>query len=165
MMGSPCTRQVTESGPNSPRSPLLTASRVPRSVSDPAALAGRAKTPERHLGLVDLEAVRLRRVEAGRRADGAVDVGDLAAAAADDVVVVVAGAALEAGRAAGGFDAAGQPGARQRTEDVVDGLHGYRVEAGAYPGGDLLDVQVALVRVEDLEHGEPWPGDPEAPGP
>src|SRR5690349_6786091 len=95
-IGSLWIRQVIEPGPNRPRSGLT-------SVVDAAGLAARTQAPEGHFGLVDLEPVRLGRVQARRLADGAVDVGDLAAAAADDVMVVVTGPALEPGRAAGGL--------------------------------------------------------------
>src|SRR3954451_4810865 len=56
-------------------------------------VAGSAETPVGDLGLVQHETrcvdVELRRVQARRRAGGAVDVDDVAAAAADHVVVVV----------------------------------------------------------------------------
>ena len=102
-----------------------------------------AQAPEGHLGLVDDEAVGCGRVQAGRRADRAVHVGDRAAAPADDVVVVVAGAGLVAGGAAGRFDPPGQAGAGQRAQHVVDGLGGDGVEALPDLPGDLLDLEVA----------------------
>src|SRR4249920_2089537 len=54
--------------------------------------AGGAQAPVDDLGLVDHEAMVLGRGEAGRVADGAVDIGDDAARAAHEVVVVVADA-------------------------------------------------------------------------
>jgi hypothetical protein len=128
-------------------------------VGGPAGLAGGAQPPERHLGLVDLETVRGTRVEAGRLADGAVDIRDLAAASADDMVVVVAGARLVAGRTAGGLDPACQAGAGERPEHVVDRLGGHRVEASADLPGDLVDLEVAAAS-QDIEHGKARPGDP-----
>src|SRR5690242_16391597 len=68
--------------------------------------AGGAQAPVDDLGLVDRVAVVVRRGEAGCVADGAVDVGDLAARAAHHVMVVVPDAGLVARHGAGGLDAA-----------------------------------------------------------
>ena len=84
----------------------------------------------------------MRRLQARRAADRAVDVGDLAAAPADHVVVVVADPRLEPGRAAGRLDPPGQAGPGQRAEHVVDRLGGDRVEPFADPPGDLVDLEV-----------------------
>src|SRR6185437_7941255 len=81
-----------------------------------------AVAPVDDLGLVDGEAVRLRRGQAGGVADGAIDIGDRAAAAADDVVMVVGDPRLVAGDRAGGLDPPQQVGVGQRPQDVVDGL-------------------------------------------
>src|SRR4051812_31038964 len=93
-----------------------------------AGLAGRAEAPERDLGLVEFEAVTLARRQARALADRTVDVGDLAASPADDVVVVVADPSFETGRAPCRFDPAGQAGAGERAQNVVDRLGGDRVE-------------------------------------
>src|SRR6185312_10440391 len=90
-IGSPCTFQVTEPGPNNPRS-LMCSTLAP---------ATRADAPVRDLGLVDDEAGRVDRVETRGGAGGAVDVGDLAAEPAHQVVMVVADPGLVPGRAAG----------------------------------------------------------------
>ena len=70
------------------------------------------------------EAVVVGGGQAGRLADGAVDVGDDPAGSADDVVVVVADARLVARHRAGRLDAAHQTGGGERVEDVVDRLAG-----------------------------------------
>jgi hypothetical protein len=71
-------------------------------------LAVAAQPPEHDLGLVHDEARRVRRHQARRRPDGAVDIGDRTARAADQVMVVVADPQLEQRRGAGGLDATGQ---------------------------------------------------------
>ena len=68
--------------------------------------AGGAPAPEHDLRLVDHEAVVVGGGQAGRGADGAVDVGDGAAGAAHHVVVVVADAQLVARGRAGRLDPA-----------------------------------------------------------
>src|SRR4051794_32138071 len=107
-----------------------------------ASLAVRAKTPESHLGLVQLEAVRIVRRQARALADGAIHVGDLAAATADDVVMVVADPGLEAGGAAGRLDPASQAGSGERAQNVVHRLGGDRVEPRADATGDVVDLEV-----------------------
>ena len=82
-------------------------------------LTAGAEPPEGHLGLVDREAVALRRPQARGLADDAIDVLGGVAHAADEVVVVVADARLVAHGATGGGDAPGEPGAVQRLADVV----------------------------------------------
>jgi hypothetical protein len=54
-----------------------------------------AQTPEDDLGLVDLETVRLRRLQARRLTDGAIDVCNGAARSTHEVVVIVSGSCLE----------------------------------------------------------------------
>jgi hypothetical protein len=77
-------------------------------------LTAGAAPPERHLGLVDREAVALRRLKASGLADRAVDVDRDATRATDEVVMVVADARLVAHRASGRRDPARQTGAVQR---------------------------------------------------
>src|SRR4051812_2505491 len=113
----------------------------PRGLAD-GRLARGAETPEDDLRLVDREAVVVGRGQAGRLADGAVDVLRRAAGAADDVMVVVADARLVEGGAAAGLVSPEQPGAGQHVEDVVDGLRGERPDALARLGADPLGAGV-----------------------
>src|SRR5690606_9602980 len=99
-------------------------------------------------------------VETRCLADDTVDVLDHAAAAAHHVVVVVADARLVESGGAGRLDAAGQSGAGEGAEDVVDGLSGDRGEPTTHLFGDLLDIHVATL-AEYVEHGEPGLGHPQ----
>ena len=83
-----------------------------------------AQAPVDDLGLVDRVAVVVGRGQAGRAADGAVDVGDRAARAAHQVVMVVADPRLVARYGARRVDAPDEAGAGQRLQPVVDGLLG-----------------------------------------
>jgi hypothetical protein len=74
------------------------------------------------------------------------------------VVVVVAHPRLEAGGGAGGLDPADQLGVREGTQDVVDGLRGYRAKAGADLGRQGVHVGVRVC-VQLGQHGDPWTGD------
>ena len=55
----------------------------------------RAGAPVDHFRFLDVETVVVRRVEAGRFADGAVDIDRFSASSADEMVMVVADAILE----------------------------------------------------------------------
>ena len=127
----------------------------------PRALARGTETPEDDLGLVHDEAVRLRRIDAGRGADDAVDVLGGAAAPAHDVVVVVADPALVARRVPGGLDAAHEPGIDAGRQHVVDGLGGDGTELGAHARTDRVGRGVRVLR-EPGEHGSARRGDPQA---
>ena len=75
-----------------------------------------------HLGFVDPVALCVLRFEAGRSADGAINIGNRAAVMADHVVVVVAGLRLVASYRAGRLDLAQQSRLGEHTQTVVDGL-------------------------------------------
>src|SRR5882757_4041052 len=81
-----------------------------------------AQAPVDDLGLIDREAVVVRRGQAGCGADGAIDVGDHAAGTTHDVVVVVPGPRLVARDGTRGLDAPHQTRNSQRSQHVVDGL-------------------------------------------
>src|SRR2546423_9663447 len=146
MIGSSWIFQLTEPGP-----------KRPTSVTGAQALAAGAQSPEGDLGLVDLVPDRGGRVETGRAADGAVDVGDRAAGPAHHVVVVVPAARLVSRGRTGRLDPPGQPGPGQGAEHVVDGLGGDRVEAGPDARRDVVDLEVAALG-EDLQDGHAWLG-------
>jgi hypothetical protein len=85
------------------------------------------------------------RGQAGRLADGTVDVSDDTARAAYDVVVVVPDASLEPGRAAGRLDAAYESRRGERVDGLIHGLKGDMASAIAHPGGERLDAEVVTV--------------------
>jgi len=69
----------------------------------PLGLTAGAQTPEHNFGLIHGEAPIVRRLEAGRLTDRAVDVVGTAARATHHVVVVVTDASLISGRVSGGL--------------------------------------------------------------
>src|SRR3954471_20839731 len=89
--GSASSTSVTFSGcPNSSSTAariLIARCSLGVALLRPAVLTGRAQAPERDLGLVHHEPVRVGGIQARRRAGHAADVRDGAARAADHVVV------------------------------------------------------------------------------
>jgi hypothetical protein len=116
--------------------------------------------PEVDLGLVDLESAVLGHVQAGRFADGTVDVCDETTRAADDVVVVVPHPRLVASHRAGGLEAPDEASGGQRAQHVVDGLMGDVREVPTHGADDRVRVGVRL-RLHRSEYGDPRSGHPE----
>lgn len=85
-------------------------------------LAGWAKAPEDHFGLIEHETMTFRGLQAGRGTYHAIDIVRGAASTAYQVMVVIAGLYLEQRGAAGRLDAAHQPGAHQQMQIVVHRL-------------------------------------------
>ena len=92
------------------------------------------------------------RGQAGRGADGAVDVGDRPAGPADDVVMVVADARLIPRHRARWVDAPHEAGVGEGAQHVVDGLLGDLAELPAHEADDRMRVGVGMV-VHRGEHG------------
>src|SRR4051812_43030067 len=127
-----------------PQPPCAARRSLPRALLRIALLALGAEAPEGHLGLVDHEALRLGRVEAGRRAGHAGYVLHLAARSADDVVVVVGHARLvQGGGASGRLDATHQTELREHPQGVVHGLARDVPEPLAHARGESVGVEVA----------------------
>ena len=101
----------------------------------------------------------VRRGQARRLADCAVDVSDVSAGPAHDVVVIVTDSPLEPCRAAGWFDAAHESGRSEGMECLIYGLKRDVSDATAYQGGDRLDVRVVTVaeRIEQCDAGSRYP--------
>ena len=110
---------------------------------------------------MDREPVVIRRGQARRFADRAVDVGDHAARPAHDVVMVVPDASLEPGRAAGRLDAADESRRGERTDGLIHGLQGDMSQASAHLGSDRLDVKV-VTAPDGLEQGDAGGRHPQA---
>ena len=100
------------------------------------------------------EAVVVRCGQAGRLADGAVDIRDDPARPADDVVVVVADPRLVASDGAGRLDAPHQTHGGQGVQHVVDGLAGHLGQTGAHGPENRLRVGVWM-SVHRLQHRDP----------
>lgn len=81
-----------------------------------------ALAPEHHAGLLDTEAVVVRRYHAGRTPCCARYIDHRAAAAAHQVVVIVMAVELIPGRARSHGDAANQVSGFESREHIVDGL-------------------------------------------
>ena len=120
-----------------------------------------AQAPVDDLGLVDHEAVVVRGGQAGRVADGAVDVGDGAARPADDVVVVVADPGLVAGHRAGRLDAADQAGRRSAPAARRRPPGGTRRRGRPGRAPMIESVSACGCRCTAVEHRDPGPGHPQ----
>ena len=109
--------------------------------------------PVGDLGLVDLVALVVGRREARSGADGAVHVDHAAADATDQMMVVVADPILEAGRRAGGLDAADQAFGDQEAQRVVHRLERDGADLGPDDLGHAIggDVGLAADRAEDRQ--------------
>src|ERR1700712_3983448 len=121
--------------------------------SSRVALALGAEPPEDDLGLVDDEAVVVRRGQAWRGPGDTVDVRDRPTGPAHDVVVVVPDPRLVPRRRAGGLDATQQARRGERAQDVVDRLVGHRAEIGPDETDDRVRVEVGVV-VHRRQHRE-----------
>ena len=115
-------------------------------------------SPVDDLGLVDGEAVVVGGVEAGGLAGCALHVDHRAAGSAHEVVVVVAELQLEARGMSRGLELAHEADARERREDVVDGLGAHGAESLPRAAGDGVDIGVG-VRGQLAEHRDPGCGD------
>ena len=96
------------------------------------------EAPVNHLRFVDPETVFFLRRQAGRVADGAIDIHGLAAAPADQMVVVVADPVLVKGGGAGRLDPPDEPAFHQHAERVIDRLFGNRADARPDILGDRI---------------------------
>src|SRR6476660_3779432 len=113
--------------------------------------------PVHDLRLVDDETAVVGRCQAGRLADGAVDVGDGPAGPADDVVVVVADPRLVAGNGAGWLNPAHEPRGGHGVQHVVHGLSGDPLQDRAYCPEDRLRIGVRTY-MHRLQHRDPGAG-------
>ncbi len=95
--------------------------------------------------------------QAGRLADGTVDVCDHPAGPADKVVVIVADPRLIASDGTRRLDPPHQTHVGQSMQHVVHGLPGDFGQAGTHDAEDRFGVGVRI-RVHRLEHGDPWAG-------
>jgi hypothetical protein len=81
-------------------------------------LAGGAEPPENDFGLVHEEPVAIRRLQAGCRTDGAINIDRRGALAADQVMMVVPDPGFVQGRASPGLDSADKAGRDQHVQIV-----------------------------------------------
>ncbi len=93
--------------------------------------AGRASTPVDDLGFVDDESLIVCCGQAGGVADGAIDIGEVAAGAADHMVMVVAGTCFVSGGRAGGLYPAKKSVLGENRERVIDRLTRDRADSAA----------------------------------
>lgn len=110
------------------------------------------QAPVDDLGFVDCESSRVRRYEARRLADGAIDVGDDSAGSADGVMVIVAHSRLVPGCGACRLDASHQAGDRQGMKYVVDRLLRDVGQSGAHGAENRFRIRVRVL-VDCGEHG------------
>ena len=106
----------------------------------------RAAPPVRDLGLLDLVAAVVGRVQTRGLADRAVDVDHAPTDSADQMVMVVADAILEARRRSRGLNAPDQPFGDQNAERVVDRLERDGTDLGAHSLGHSVGGDVRLTR-------------------
>ena len=107
-----------------------------------------AQALERHFGLFDDEAGIVRRSQARRLSDSAVDIDDETARSAHHMVMVVPDATLVPSHRARRLDAADEPHLGESVERIVDGLVGDRRQRFA----DGTDYGVG-VRMRMVPHG------------
>ena len=91
----------------------------------------RASTPVDDFSFVDDEAFIVCCGQAGGVADGAIDIGEVAAGAADHMVMVVAGTGFVSGGRAGGLYPAKKSGPGENRERVIDRLTRDRADSAA----------------------------------
>jgi hypothetical protein len=109
-------------------------------------LAIRTASPVRDLGLVDLIAVVVVCREAGRFADGAIDVHYAATDSTDQMVMVVTHTIFEARRRSRGLNAPDQPRGDEHAERVVYRLKRNGADLGAHGVGNSVGGDVRLAR-------------------
>ncbi len=103
-----------------------------------------AEPPEHDFGFLDDESMRLRRLEAWRSTDDAIDVDHCCAHAADQVMVIVTGSAFVQRRRTCGFDPPEKSGTDAGTKNVVHRLRGHRADAGSHHCCYLICIRMRL---------------------
>lgn len=93
--------------------------------------AGRAPTPVDDFSFVDDEALIVCCGQAGGVADGAIDIGEVAAGAADHVVMVVTGTCFVSDGRAGGLYPAEKSTLGENRKGVIDRLTRDRADGAA----------------------------------